>query len=1051
MDRDHLPLVDAETVRAFVEIIHVAAARALKGVREPGMLQLVRIPPDVGSPISTRFQIGDVDLMTEDAIRAAADGFNVYVEGRTVEARAIGRGKTGATRGVFAFVDDADYDKGKGGALRLTPSLTVETSPGNWHAWLFLDRALTADEAEPLGRAMRAATGSDSATAKLTQPYRVAGTPNLPDARKRARGRTVTPTRILMADGPVWSAAALAEAFPPVAVTSQASAPTGRSGQASSTVEDIVAEAGPDRSGRFFHAVLAAIRAGLLPDDLEEVMRRHPGGCASKYLEPYDRLHAEIERAWPKAAEKLVRPQVDPTYLDRAVPVSEAREAVREAVRQHLAAGSGFRAIRVGTGVGKTRIAAEMIAADIQARRTAGDTRVMLYAVPRHKLGDEVVALFEAQGVSARVFRGRRAENPDEPSTKMCLDLESVDLALRLGASVSSTCCKGKHPVTGTETLCPLYHACPYQAQVADRPDVWVVPHQVLFQAQKGLGDVAGVFIDESFWQAGLWASTKGLTLDEVGAGPNLGPKALDDIVADVAAYRGRLARALRRQVELGGVARLHLDAERIDAVLCTEAIAAEWRLKESVPIWPGMSREARRAAAASAKGVKHTQAFIRIWEAARELLYQGQDAVSGRLYLVEADTDEGVVRSVRTRGLKPIATRWAELPTFAMDATLPDIAILRRLYPDIEIVADIEAAAPHARVRQVLGAPVSTGKLLRSEADRTLTAIRRAILHRYIDTGRQPTLVVAQKAVAEWLTASGMPAGVQIAHFNAIAGLDGFKDVRLLIAIGRTLPSVLEVEDMAGAMTGLEAARTAQPDKGPRWYEKAALGLRMRDGSGLAVDGDRHPDPTAEAIRWQICEGELMQTVGRARAVNRTTGNPVDIELWNDVVLPVTVDEVTRWDDMSAGAEVEMLVDGIVLESPSDMAVCWPKVWGTEKAAERWREKVTRPLNPIDSPLYRDWGACDFRYQRPGPRQKWRQGWHDPTVLADPCTWLEARLGTLAGFERGRVHEQADQSRNSSHATAPCLRGKEIYDSQTERYPNTAKSSTVKVYADFG
>ncbi len=89
------------------------------------------------------------------------------------------------------------------------------------------------------------------------------------------------------------------------------------------------------------------------------------------------------------------------------------------------------------------------------------------------------------------------------------------------------------------------------------------------------------------------------------------------------------------------------------------------------------------------------------------------------------------------------------------------------------------------------------------------------------------------------------------------------------------------------------------------------------------------------------------------------------------------------------------MVVDGIVLASPSDMAACWPNVWSTEKAAERWRAKTTSPPIPI-----KIMSGSGLRYRHPGERQKWRSGWHDPAVCPDPRAWLEARLGPLAGFE---------------------------------------------------
>ena len=133
----------------------------------------------------------------------------------------------------------------------------------------------------------------------ITQPYWVAGTPNYPNKIKRARDRTVTPTRILKSGGPVWTHAQLLAAFPALAKQENAdglrnSAPPG--GHVDAGIEEIVAEPGDDRSRRFFDAVKAARTAGMTPDDLEDLMRKHPNGCAAKYLEPNDRLRKEINK-----------------------------------------------------------------------------------------------------------------------------------------------------------------------------------------------------------------------------------------------------------------------------------------------------------------------------------------------------------------------------------------------------------------------------------------------------------------------------------------------------------------------------------------------------------------------------------------------------------------------------------------------------------------------------------------------------------------------------------------------------------------------------------
>ena len=262
---------------------------------------------------------------------------------------------------------------------------------------------------------------------------------------------------------------------------------------------------------------------------------------------------------------------------------------------------------------------------------------------------------------------------------------------------------------------------------------------------------------------------------------------------------------------------------------------------------------------------------------------------------------------------------------------------------------------------------------------------------------------LIAQKAVAEWLRGAGLPAGVAVEHYNNVAGLDRYRDVRGLMVIGRTVPAPAAVKALAGALTGREGA--IPPDG--QWYAKAVRGIRLRDGSPVGVECDAHPDPIAEACRWQICEGELMQALGRARGVNRTARTPLAIDVLADVCLPLTVDDVERW--TSPGEEVEMLADGVVLDSPNDMVAAWPAVWPTSDSAKQWlarraqtagSDRNTVP-NPYKNSLYIGiWHRVrPFRYQRAGPKQKWRTGAHCPVAVPEPRAWLESRLGPLAGF----------------------------------------------------
>ena len=318
-------LVDEATVRKFCALLHERAAAALTGVEDPtAVIQLCRMLPDEARMLSQGFHVGDAAHMAEAAIDYASAGFNVYVEGRTVRPGDHRRGTAAETRGVFALVVERDGDTGKAGRpLPGEPSAVVETSPGNSHEWLFLKHALTGAEGKRVGDALRAATGADSGTGVVTQPFRLPGTPNHPNAKKRARGRVTVPTRIERITDKVWAHTELLAKFPPAPSAPPAQPPAARPGKRKKTstrvATKVARKATPkmDRSAQFQSAVAAAVSSGMTPDELEAQLREHPEGCASKYLEGTDRLRAEIDRSWAKVeAHAKPAPSAPPVMPD---------------------------------------------------------------------------------------------------------------------------------------------------------------------------------------------------------------------------------------------------------------------------------------------------------------------------------------------------------------------------------------------------------------------------------------------------------------------------------------------------------------------------------------------------------------------------------------------------------------------------------------------------------------------------------------------------------------------------------------------------------------
>jgi hypothetical protein len=156
------------------------------------------------------------------------------------------------------------------------------------------------------------------------------------------------------------------------------------------------------------------------------------------------------------------------------------------------------RAIRIPTGVGKTRITVEEVVEWIRDVKAEG---AVIYAVPRHKLGRKIEEQFTAHGSSARVFRGRKADDPENAGTSMCLNLPAVELALSCHANVTETCCRYK------EQRCRYFDRCGYQRQMPDegeKVDVWIVASDTLFHTQEVFGEPVAVIIDEAIWRKGL-------------------------------------------------------------------------------------------------------------------------------------------------------------------------------------------------------------------------------------------------------------------------------------------------------------------------------------------------------------------------------------------------------------------------------------------------------------------------------------------------------------------------------------------------------------------
>jgi putative DNA primase/helicase len=314
----------------------------------------------------------------------------------------------------------------------------------------------------------------------------------------------------------------------------------------------------------------------------------------------------------------------------------------------------------------------------------------------------------------------------------------------------------------------------------------------------------------------------------------------------------------------------------------------------------------------------------------------------------------------------------------------------------------------PHVTVRQVVGAPVSGHKLIdgrdQRAKDNTTAINHQMAIHRFARMearGKRHVLLVAQQQVETRLITMGLPEMVQTTHHNAAAGIDDWKNVDQLQTFGRTAPGPHEVEYMAAALTG-QALPLSEPGG---WYSRESGGITMADGTGRPMIMDRHGHPVAEAVRWAICEGQLIQIIGRARGVNRTPADPCEIVLVTNVVLPIAVHEIVPW--QAPDRFDEMALRGAVLENAADMARAYPDLWESHDAARKARQRSG--TNAYNSISIKAFVPLLVSYRPVGRGQKDRKALFDQAVIGDPRTWLEDRLGPLAMYEVVLVQETSE------------------------------------------
>ncbi|MBI0538960.1 hypothetical protein D9599_25740 [Roseomonas sp. KE2513] len=746
--------------------------------------------------------------------------------------------------------------------------------------------------------------------------------------------------------------------------------------------------------------------------------------------------------AWIEANKREVPEGIAPFHEAPAHSVEDARGAITGQVGNFLAAATAWHnlpederidppqvGLAVEVGGGKSTVTRTEVSPWSEQQEAARLPHRVLFGVPTVKLGglaEQAEAHFaDMPGRKVAIHRGRNQVDPKKPDQTMCADLDAVKLAVSAGESVETAVCgsgmdgKPSCPFRKGENQCGYYAQ---QRPVKDA-DVIIAAHEAIFHLPAGVKKLGLVVMDEAWWQDGVKGGRHVFVddlLDSVRLFPVLkhtpsGQQIVDrEGTDDLLQFREHLEHVLTATPE-GYLQAAPLRAIGLTAADCAAAGALEWKRKREGLMRPGMAPEDRRRAAVEAGINAQLVRLTAMWSILEDLL-AGEAEATGRAEMAWRQDREGKDRwAICLNTLDKVVAPVLGVPVLLLDATMP-VELVRAYLPRLEAAPPVRVKAPFMETRQVrggwgkttllpgrvtiklddLGQPkaYAPGDATPRPLPSTLAELRDFVAG---ETRGEPALVVTyQDAEAAF---AGLP-GVETAHFNDVAGKDGWKNVRHLFVIGRPRPRSDQVRALAAALTG-EPVQVAESHKETR-------GVRMVDGKSGTAEVRAYANPAAEAVSAAITDAEVIQAVGRARGINRTEANPVRVWIMADVVTPLVVDELLDWRDIAPSVVERMACRGIFLTSPADAAKTYPDLFPSIEAAKKTLQrsgvaKADFGDNPLRISLLRRMSPKSplrFTYRPSGRGQQTRQGWVRPDMdPEDVWRWLEDRLGELAVF----------------------------------------------------
>lgn len=580
--------------------------------------------------------------------------------------------------------------------------------------------------------------------------------------------------------------------------------------------------------------------------------------------------------------------------------------------------------IRAPAGLGKTHAF---------SARVARSNRITEIYVPTNQLAEEWRTSIHHFNPSKRVqlIRGRSATRQVQVragskkmllwpgavgnTVTMCMKAAMAEEVTRAGQAIFPNLCRQSQGQGLAPVACQHYEHCDYIAQFK-LAEVYIYTHAYLGLERGQLENwvAADVIIDETFFQSLIEKITFDISLL---SHPSI-PGAAASLCADVAKALMRGKSLQRRLFEAAGTSELKAT---IKALNIPPALS------------PSHSAAQQRAA------LKQTVSFKSVRMLIEQLAIETQ--IRQVLQAVQCDSSTGKVTLHRRLAVTRFDGQNGRQPSINIIDASASPAVIEPFF-EIERFESLDVPR-NARVIQCTSTRCSTTSLVPAKNTNPVsTAAAKSRLLEITSLVNQLAanggkgLVVGPAAVvgnpkAGQASLIPVPTQCELAHFNAVRGVDRWKDCDFAVIIGRNEPPIGDVENMARALYFDDP----EPLEFANDWAYAVRGYRVA-GATTGVHTAIHPDQRIQAVLEQLRECESQQAVDRLRLVHCLAEKTVI--LLSNVPLDIDVHELRTWDELMNGTRLERAwaaSPGVLPMNPHWLAANHPTLWTTAEAAK--------------------------------------------------------------------------------------------------------------------